>query len=134
MRWDAAKYDATHTAQNDAGRDLIAMAAIRDGDTVLDIGCGTGTLTAELAARAAHGKVVGLDPSAEMIAKAAETAAPAGNIRLLTMPAQEMTFSAEFDVVFSNSALQWIQEQEAVMALSYRALKSGGRLAFQLPA
>ncbi len=134
MRWDAAKYEATHSAQNDAGKELIAMAALTAGDTVLDIGCGTGSLTVELAVLAADGRVVGLDPSAEMLALAEEKIRPAGNITLMHMPAQEMNFSAEFDVVYSNSALQWIQEQEEVMALSFRALKNKGRLALQLPA
>jgi len=134
MRWDAEKYDITHSPQNDAGKDLIAMAAITPGDAVLDIGCGTGTLTMELAGLAANGRVVGLDPSAEMLALAGEKVRFADNITLIHMPAQEMPFSAEFDVVYSNSALQWIHEQEDVMALTFRALKNGGRLAFQLPA
>lgn len=134
MRWDAAKYDVTHSPQNDAGKDLIGMAAVKPGDAVLDIGCGTGTLTRELANLAAHGQVVGLDPSAEMLELAKEKTAAADNITLMHMPAQGMPFSAEFDVAYSNSALQWIHEQEEVMALTFRALKNGGRLAVQLPA
>ncbi|MBI5074267.1 MAG: methyltransferase domain-containing protein [Nitrospirae bacterium] len=134
MRWDAAKYDATHSPQSDVGRDLIAMAKVKADDHVLDIGCGTGTLTLKLARLAAGGKVVGLDPSAEMLEIAGQKAQAAGNITLIRRSAQEMNFSAEFDIAFSNSALQWIPEQEAVMALTYRALKNGGRLALQVPA
>ena len=57
MRWDAARYDATHSSQNEAGMELMAMAKIRPHDAVLDIGCGTGTLTMELARMAAQGTV-----------------------------------------------------------------------------
>jgi ubiquinone/menaquinone biosynthesis C-methylase UbiE len=44
MKWDAEKYDLTHAPQVDAGRELIEMAGVRAGDSILDIGCGTGTL------------------------------------------------------------------------------------------
>lgn len=134
MIWDAAKYDATHSPQSDVGRELIGMACVKTDDAVLDIGCGTGTLTMEIARLAARGKVVGLDPSAEMLEMAKQRTLSAGNILLVQMPAQEMHFSAEFDIAFSNSSLQWIKEQEEVMSRTFRALKYGGRLALQLPA
>jgi trans-aconitate 2-methyltransferase len=110
------------------------MAAVKAGDAVLDIGCGTGTLTVKLARLADKGRVVGIDPSAEMLERAKEKVLSADNIALINVPAQKMYFSAEFDIAFSNSALQWIKEQEEVMVLTFRALKNGGRLAMQLPA
>ena len=72
MRWDAEKYDAVKAPQVDAGKELIAMAKVKDTDSVLDLGCGTGKLTVELAKRASNGIVVGIDPSREMLEKARE--------------------------------------------------------------
>ena len=134
MRWDAEKYDSTHAPQIDVGRELIAMAAVRANDSILDIGCGTGKLTCELASLAHKGKVVGIDPSIEMLERARENALSAGNIALINISAQRINFREEFDLAYSNSALQWIKEQEDVTALLYRALKKGGRIAVQLPA
>ena len=134
MRWDAEKYDSTHAPQIDAGMELIEMAAVRANDSILDIGCGTGKLTCELASLARKGKVVGIDPSIEMLGRARENALSAGNIALINISAQRINFREEFDLVYSNSALQWIKEQEDVTALLYRALKKGGRIAVQLPA
>jgi len=48
MKWDAGMYDATHSPQTDVGRELIAMSCVKADDSILDIGCGTGTLTIEL--------------------------------------------------------------------------------------
>ncbi len=134
MKWDAQKYDAVKAPQTDAGRELIAMAGIRKNDEILDLGCGTGKLTVELVRLAPLGRVTGLDPSPEMLAKAREVWASGGNLRFLELPAQTMEFVDEFDLVFSNSALQWIEEQEEVMSRVSRSLRKGGRLAVQMPA
>lgn len=79
MRWDAERYDLTHAPQIDAGMELIEMASVRAEDSILDIGCGTGKLTLELALLAHKGKVVGIDPSAEMFDKAREKALSMSN-------------------------------------------------------
>ena len=134
MKWDAELYDSTHGPQSDAGMELIGMANINAHDAVLDVGCGTGRLTCELARLAYKGTVVGIDPSPEMLGKAREAVSTTSNITLMNMAAQEMTFRNEFDIVYSNSTLQWVKEQEDVIGLVYRALRRGGRIAVQLPA
>ncbi len=134
MKWDAGMYDATHSPQTDVGRELIAMADVRAEDAILDIGCGTGKLTVEMANLAHKGKVVGIDPSIEMLEKARENALSSGNIALMNLPAQRIDFKEEFDLIYSNSALQWIKEQENIMARAYMALKPNGRVAIQMPA
>lgn len=134
MRWDAERYDSTHSPQIDAGKELIALADVRADDLILDIGCGTGTLTFELACIAHKGKVVGVDPSNEMLDRARDKCSSLSNISLFNIPAQAIDFKNEFDVVFSNSAFQWIKEQEDVVVRVYDALKSRGRIAVQMPA
>lgn len=134
MRWDAEKYDSTKAPQIDAGKELIAMAKVRDADAILDIGCGTGKLTVELARLASRGFVVGIDTSEEMLKKARAVSNQVKNISLIQIPAQSMDFNERFDLAFSNSALQWVKEQQQVMESVYRLLKHGGRIAFQLPA
>lgn len=134
MKWDAEKYDSTKAPQIDAGKELIAMAKVRDADSILDIGCGTGKLTIEIARLAPKGFVVGIDPSEEMFEKAREKSASFKNISLLPISAQSMDFAERFDLAFSNSALQWVKEQRQVIESIYRSLKDRGRIAFQLPA
>jgi trans-aconitate 2-methyltransferase len=134
MKWDAEVYDSVKSPQTDAGAELIALAGVQADDATLDIGCGTGRLTLELARLAHSGKVVGIDPSAEMLNRAGEVSSAVDTICLMNICAQQMDFTNEFDLIYSNSALQWIKEQEDVIARSYKALKSGGRIALQLPA
>ncbi|MBI5050814.1 MAG: methyltransferase domain-containing protein [Nitrospirae bacterium] len=133
MRWDAEKYDAVKTPQIDAGRELIVMAEVRDTDSILDIGCGTGKLTGELARLASKGNITGIDPSQEMLERARLISAGIGNITLMQIHAQAMDFTNRFDLAFSNSALQWVKEQQDVLNRVYNSLKKGGRIAFQLP-
>jgi trans-aconitate 2-methyltransferase len=133
MKWDAEKYDATKAPQIDAGRELIALAGIREEDSILDLGCGTGKLTIELARLARNGSVVGLDPSPKMLDKAQEVSSGMKNVRLVQVPAQAMNFADEFDLVFSNSALHWVKEQEHAVSRVYHSLRKGGRIAFQMP-
>ncbi len=134
MRWDAEKYDYVKAPQIDSGMELITLAQVRDTDSILDIGCGTGILTIELARQASKGFVVGIDSSKEMLVKAMEKSASFKNVSLLPISAQSMDFAERFDLAFSNSVLQWIKEQQEVMKIVYRSLKNGGRIAFQLPA
>ncbi len=133
MRWDAEKYDSVKAPQIDVGRELIAMACVKADDSILDIGCGTGKLTLELARMASKGSVTGIDPSIEMLDKARKVSAGTGNMSLIQVAAQTMDFTERFDLAFSNSALQWVKEQQKVLKLVCQSLKQGGRIAFQLP-
>ena len=137
MRWDAEKYDSVKAPQVEAGRELIESAAVRAGDRILDIGCGTGKLTLELARLVPQGFVTGIDPSEDMLQKALAVSAGAANLKFIRGHAQDMGFVESFDLAFSNSALHWIkkpEDQQAVLRNTFRALSPGGRIAFQMPA
>lgn len=134
MKWDAEQYDAVKAPQIDAGRELIALARVREHDDILDLGCGTGKLTKELARLASRGSVLGIDPSEEMLEKARAVSSDSGNMSLVRASAEDLEYTGTFDLVFSNSAMQWVQDQPKAIRAIHRALKPGGRFAFQFPA
>ena len=134
MKWDAQMYDTVKAPQVDAGRELISIANVKDSDSILDLGCGTGKLTMELSRLLLNGNVKGIDPSKEMLDNARERCNSSRKISILMIPAQSMKFENEFDLVFSNSALHWVKEQQMVLKLVYDSLRDSGRIAFQLPA
>ena len=104
------------------GRDLIALLDPKPGERVLDLGSGTGELTAELSATGA--KVLGVDAAPEMV-EAARRALP--ELEFTVGDGQRLAFEAEFDAVFSNAALHWMPDADAVARGIARALKPNGR-------
>lgn len=121
-RWDAAQYDAKHAFVYQKAEGLVELLAPQAGERILDVGCGTGALTAEIGRRGAE--TLGVDQSEEMISQARKKF-PA--LRFETLDARQLRFNAEFDAVFSNAVLHWIPEAEQVIAGVAQALRSGGR-------
>lgn len=120
--WDAARYQDKHSFVWRYGADLLELLAPKPGERILDVGCGTGQLTAEMAQRGAH--VVGLDMSTDMLAEALK------NFPSLTFvlgDAASFDFAEPFDAVFSNAALHWVRNAEGAVASIARALGPGGR-------
>jgi trans-aconitate methyltransferase len=114
--------------------ELIERLAPRQGESVLDIGCGDGRVSAELARRTPGGRVVGVDSSPEMIEKARASFPPDihRNISFEIMDARSLAFQDSFDAAFSNAALHWVKDHPTVLRGTARALKRGGRLLFQM--
>ncbi len=127
----AARYGRDSKAQRSAAEVLLALAALGPSEDVLDVGCGTGALLMRLRGLT-RGRVAGVDPSARMIDEAGR-AVPAG-IELVRAAAEELPYAAEFDLVLSNSALQWFRDAPGAFARFRRALRPGGRTALQAPA
>jgi len=121
-KWNAGLYDAKHAFVWEKARGLLEWLAPQKGERILDLGCGTGQLSSEIAASGAE--VVGVDRSQEMIAEA-RNKFPA--LHFEVCDARSLTYENEFDAVFSNAALHWIPEAEPVVAGIARALKAGGR-------
>jgi SAM-dependent methyltransferase len=97
----------------------------KPGERILDVGCGDGVLTKKIAERGAQ--VTGIDNSLEMI-----SAARAKGVDALAVDSADMHFDAGFDAAFSNAALHWMLDKEAVAAGIFRALKAGGRFAGEM--
>ncbi|NUM54415.1 MAG: methyltransferase domain-containing protein [Candidatus Hydrogenedentes bacterium] len=120
--WNATLYDTKHAYVFGYGREVVDTLDPKPGERILDLGCGTGHLTHEIASRGA--KVVGMDNSAEMIAQA-RAKYPALDFRIAD--ARVMQFDEPFDAVFSNAALHWIHEAGDVVRSIAAALEPGGR-------
>jgi len=122
MPWDAQHYDSRHHYVTDYGATLVSALAPQPGERILDIGCGTGHLTHDIAS--AGTQVVGIDSSAEMIEQARRNY-PDLNFRL--GDAKTFRDSAPFDAVFSNAALHWVKPPDRAVESIAAALKPGGR-------
>ena len=125
--WDAHLYDDKHSFVWAMSSDLVDLLAPQPGERVLDLGCGTGHLTAKIAERGAV--TLGID-SAESMVRRAQQQYP--SLRFHTGDALTMEFDQEFDAIFSNAVLHWIRPPEEAARRMHRALKPGGRLAAEL--
>lgn len=120
--WNPIKYDDHASYVSALANDLVLWLRPRAGETVLDLGCGTGTLSAEIARCGA--RVTGVDHSAAMIEAAREKYA---ELSFQVMDGQALTYPAQFNAVFSNAALHWMPRARDVARGVYNALLPGGR-------
>jgi trans-aconitate 2-methyltransferase len=129
-KWNAADYAANSVVQQAWARELIAKLNLRGDEHILDVGCGDGKVTAEIARAVPRGSVTGADASPQMIgfAKKAFPAEKFPNLRFRVMDARKIKFERRFDVVFSNAALHWVDDHPAILRGASAVLKSGGRL------
>ncbi|WP_421695368.1 class I SAM-dependent methyltransferase [Aestuariivirga sp.] len=120
QQWSATAYDTHARFVSDLAGGVLEWLAPRAGERILDLGCGDGVLTEELKSQGAH--VTGVDSSESFI-----EATKARGVDARLMDGQALTFTAEFDAVFSNAALHWMPDAAAVIDGVSRALKPGGR-------
>jgi trans-aconitate 2-methyltransferase len=134
--WDAAEYYRRSSLQEAMAQEVLALLELKGSERILDVGCGDGKITAEIAARAPRGSVVGVDPSRDMISFAQSHFGPAtrSNLRFEVADARRLPFKNEFDLVVSFNALHWIPDQDAALTSIHSALVSGGRAQLRLVA
>jgi trans-aconitate methyltransferase len=120
--WDANHYDLAHSYVWTLAADLVELLAPQGGERVLDVGCGTGHLTAKIGERGAE--VVGIDASAEMVRQARENYPV---IEFRVGDATSFEVAAAFDAVFSNATLHWVKDAGAAVGRIAAALRPGGR-------
>lgn len=123
--WDVLQYVENGSFVADLAGGVLGLLAPQLGERILDIGCGDGALTAKIAAAGA--KVIGIDSSPEML-----TGAQCAGLDVRLVSAEDLPFTNEFDAVFSNAALHWMHDQDAVLAGVSRALKPGGRFVAEM--
>ena len=158
VAWNPADYAANSAVQQAWARELIAQLKLRGDEHILDVGCGDGKVTAEIACAVPRGAVVGVDTSPEMIRFARKTfpATKFSNLKFQVADARKLqpvvgrvtpcaphrdqtsdgapgvtrpTLSAkQFDLLFSNAALHWVDDHQTFLRRAAAALKPGGRL------
>jgi SAM-dependent methyltransferase len=122
QRWDPELYQNQHSFVFEFGQAAVEWLAPKGGERILDIGCGTGQLTAQLAEY--NAEVTGLDRSTDMLEQARRNFA---DLRFELDDAASFNFPEPFDAVFSNAVLHWVRDADAVAACVSRVLKPGGR-------
>ena len=120
--WNANLYDKSHSFVSAYGQGVIELLQPVSGETILDIGCGTGDLANVMTNAGAQ--VTGIDASENMVQQA-QAKYPA--LTFSQMDATKLSYDREFDAVFSNATLHWIKTPVSVIEGVYRSLKDGGR-------
>lgn len=128
--WNADSYHRVSGPQTSWGRRVLSRLVLRGDERVIDAGCGTGRLTAELMQKLPEGRLVAIDRSWNMLLTARANLRPEFGPRIsyvrVALPA--MPFSGWADVVFSTATFHWVKDHETLFAEILNALKPGGRL------
>lgn len=130
--FDGKKYEKASAHQKEWGASIIDELNLKGMERVLDLGCGDGVLTARIAALLPHGEAVGIDASQGMIAVAREK--ERSNLRFFLKDIDGLDFVDEFDLIFSNAALHWVEDHPRLLRNVRRALCSGGIIRFNFAA
>jgi trans-aconitate methyltransferase len=130
MIWNPEDYAKNSDAQLKWARELRENLDLQGNESVLDVGCGDGKITADFSVALPNGTVVGVDSSPPMIAYATRTYAAMQypNLSFACLDARSLDFEHEFDLVFSNATLHWVDNHQAFLKGVNQALRSGGRL------
>ncbi|NLR89836.1 class I SAM-dependent methyltransferase [Flammeovirga agarivorans] len=127
MNWNAQLYNDKHAFVYAYGSSLLELLAPQPHESILDVGCGSGQLTAEIKEKAQH--VVGFDYSESMIEDAKERHP---DIDFYVKDASNFSFDESFDAVFSNAALHWVLQPQEAAECMYKALKPQGRFVIEM--
>lgn len=129
MPWDPTLYHKFQAERSAPFFDLLALVDVRPDLKVVDLGCGTGELTRHLADALPGSDVTGIDSSASMLEKAAAYATSS----LRFVQGDQGQLSGEWDLIFSNAALQWSENHRQLIPLLYERLRPGGQISVQVP-
>lgn len=127
--WDAETYDAVSDPQFEWGMSVLERLELRGDEVALDAGCGSGRVSAELAKRLPRGRLIAVDGSEAMIAKARERLGDRATY--LVVDLSELEVAEPVDLIFSTATFHWIADHERLFARLHAALAPGGRLVAQ---
>src|SRR5690606_35646411 len=120
--WQAELYDKKLDFVSEYGKGVVEVLSPKQGEHILDLGCGTGELAAQISEAGAS--VIGIDLSNEMIQAAQKKYS---DIQFSVGDAENFKLQTQVDAVFSNAALHWMKRPERVIRCVWDALKPGGR-------
>ncbi|MDX6188680.1 methyltransferase domain-containing protein [Flavobacterium sp. Fl-318] len=130
MTWDPNKYNEFKEDRYKPFGDLTSHIVDKPNLKVIDLGCGTGELTQKLSNQLTDPVVLGIDSSAEMLAKAPHQE----NIQFRQFSiSEQLEQETKWDLIFSNAALQWVDHHEELFTKIISRIKSGGQLVIQMP-
>ncbi len=132
--WNPAQYERFRDERSRPFYDLAALVQPRPGMRVVDLGCGTGELTAWLHGELQAAETVGVDSSDPMLEKAASQARPGLRFDREDIRMAPARYLDGFDLVFSNAALQWVTGHETLFVELVKLVRPGGQIAVQMPA
>lgn len=127
INWNSKFYDTNHNFVSKYGESLIPLLAPQANENILDLGCGTGDLTNQIASQCKS--ITGIDYSENMINEAKEKY-PA--LHFQVEDGHNFSVGNDYDAVFSNAALHWMLEPEKPIQCVYNALKPNGRFVFEM--
>jgi trans-aconitate 2-methyltransferase len=131
MPWDPKQYHKFQAERSAPFFDLLALVEKRPNLKIVDLGCGTGELTRQLADALPNSTVTGLDSSIQMLDAARAAAFASQDLRFEQGDQAQLT--GEWDLIFSNAALQWSENHAELIPHLYRQLAPGGQIAVQVP-
>lgn len=129
MTWDPDCYGKFQSERTEPFNDLLKLVRIRRFMNVVDLGCGTGEITAKLSDILPDSKVVGIDSSPDMLDRAKRFERPGLGFELCPI---EDSFG-KWDLIFSNAAIHWVEDHEELIPRLFSQLEAGGQLVIQLP-
>ncbi len=131
--WNAGAYHKLSDQQFGWGKKVLVRAPLRGDETVLDAGCGTGRVTAELLERLPRGRVIAVDLSEKMVQTARSELLPRfnGRVSFVCADVQQLPFCERFDGIFSSATFHWAKDHARLFSSVYTASKPGGWLVAQ---
>ena len=131
--WNAEVYERIGTPMRRWAQAVIDDLHLSGDETVLDAGCGSGSVTFDLLERLPRGRIYAVDSSPDMISKITQAIEERGETRIVPILASLTDFNLpeQVDVVFSNAVLHWIPDDDALFGCLFRATKPGGRFRAQ---
>ena len=130
--WDSSAYQRISDPQFSWGKKVLARVQVSGDETLLDAGCGTGRLTAELVEMLPHGRVVAVDLSQNMLRTAREQLEGfPGRVQFVSVDVQHLPFHECFDGIFSTATFHWIPNHDQLFRSLYAALRPGAWLIAQ---
>ncbi len=129
MSWNPELYHKFQEERFAPYYDLIDLISVKEGIEGLDLGCGTGELTKMLSEKLPASRILGIDSSPAMLEQAKDKSAPGLSFELRSI----MDIEGEWDLIFSNAAIQWVQEHRELIPKLLSHIRPGGQLAIQIP-
>lgn len=130
--WEGTQYSKNSQLQYKAAMALLHAQTLRGDENILDVGCGDGKITKEIALMVPKGHVLGIDMSPSML-QLAEQQSQIKNTTYQLQDAAQLNFEQQFDLVTSFFCLQWVPNKLAAFQGIYRSLKSGGHVLAIMP-